>query len=315
MRKPFIQSLGLLLAGVMLLAMAGCSALDNFISPSDWQAKGKGMLDNRKTISDSDVKQPERIDILIEALDKKDAAQFKSVFSETALELADDMDRGIEYIFGLYRGSYVKTVYQNYSSTKSYGEKNTVCVDSVYVIQTTESFYRICYTVWTVQEKNPRSVGIYSLFLEECEEDKRGAGGGSIFAGITYPEREAAEIAAAGIANTMIWGGGERLREVLSDELLAKPGMDAKIQAFAKEYSSINPSTVGDSWVRVSEDKVEGYYVANTKPRVCAYFFMSKEQPDKMGGMKVTLIREGKTFTDYQLKSDEIDLIFPESHM
>ena len=71
MRKPFIQSLGLLLAGVMLLAMAGCSALDNFISPSDWQAKGKGMLDNRKTISDSDVKQPERIDILIEALDKK----------------------------------------------------------------------------------------------------------------------------------------------------------------------------------------------------------------------------------------------------
>lgn len=178
MRKPFIQSLGLLLAGVMLLAMAGCSALDNFISPSDWQAKGKGMLDNRKTTSDSDVKQPERIDILIEALDKKDAAQFKSVFSETALELADDMDRGIEYIFGLYRGSYVKTVYQNYSSTHSYGEENTVCVDSVYVIQTTENFYRICYTVWTVQEKNPRSVGIYSLFLEECEEDKRGAGGG-----------------------------------------------------------------------------------------------------------------------------------------
>ena len=109
MRKPFIQSLGLLLAGVMLLAMAGCSALDNFLSPSDWQAKGKVMPDNRKTASDSDVKQPERIDILIEALDKKDAAQFKSVFSETALELADDMDRGIEYIFGLYRGSYVKT--------------------------------------------------------------------------------------------------------------------------------------------------------------------------------------------------------------
>ena len=298
--------LAALLAAAILLCAAGCTALDSL--SCEWKRIISG---SDAAVSDTDSK-PETIDVIIEALDKRDGELFKNLFSKTTLRLADDMDKGVEYIFGIYEGEYAKTVYRNYSADKHYGEKNTTLINAICVIQTTaDKYYRIRYSVWTVQEKDPDELGIYSLDISECEKEQKGGGGGSWLAGISYPERDGAETAAGNIASTMITGNEKYLRGVLSDGLLATDGIDAKISSFAENYSKINPSTVGNSWVRVREDGTFGYLVANTRPRTFIVFKMSQEQPDKMSALRLTMVDEKENLPELVIEPDEIGLFFP----
>lgn len=295
-----------LLAALSIISAAGCSALD------DLKRNYSRTVSGGDASSAEDDNVPERIEILLEALDKRDGELFKSVFSKTALSLADDLDKGLEYIFGIYEGEYSRTAYSNYSSTRHYGEKKTALVNPIYVIQTSAGrYYRIRYSVWTVQEVNPDSVGIYSLDVTECEEDTRGGGGGSWLAGISYPGRKGAEAASDGIATTMITGNEKHLREVMSDELLATDGIDRRIAEFASGYSSINPSTVGDCWLRVREDGMFGYMVVETRPVTFIVFKMSDTQPDRISGMKVTIVPVNESLPQTGIEPDGLCLDFP----
>ena len=298
-----------LLAALLILLSAGCSTLDSL--RSEWE-KIISNSDVSSTVSDSDLeKKPETIDVLIEALDKGDREQFRSLFSKTTRSLADDMDKGLDYIFSIYEGEYVETVYRNYSADKHYGEKNTTLINAIAVIGTTaDKYYRIRYSIWTVQEKDPDELGIYSLDISECDKDQRGGGGGSWIAGITYPEREVIEYVAGDIASTMITGDEKHLRGALSEELLATEDIDAKLTSFTENYSTINPSTVGDCWARVREDGTFGYLVANTRPRTLIVFKMSEEQPDKMDGMKVTMVDVNDKLPERNIEPDGIGLFF-----
>ena len=97
----------------------------------------------------------------------------------------------------------------------------------------------------------------------------------------------------------------------LSDELLAMDGIDEKITAFAKDYSTINPSTVGDSWAHVREDGAFGYLVANTRPRTFIVFEMSDEQPDKIRGMKVTIVDVNDPLPEQGIEPGGTGLFYP----
>ena len=294
------------LTALLIAILAGCSTLDTL--KNRWRMI---VSHSDVTVSETD-KGPGTIDALLEALDKRDGEQFKSLFSKTVLGLADDMDKGLAYIFSLYEGEYTQTVYHNYSADKHYGEKNTTLINAIYVIRTTaDKYYRIRYSIWTVQEKDPDSVGIYSLDFCECEKNQKGGGGGSWLAGISYPERDGVEKAAGNIADIMITGDEKYLREILSDELLAMDGIDEKITAFAKDYSTINPSTVGDSWAHVREDGAFGYLVANTRPRTFIVFEMSDEQPDKIRGMKVTIVDVNDPLPEQGIEPGGTGLFYP----
>lgn len=180
------------------------------------------------------------------------------------------------------------------------------------MIQTTaDRYYRIRYSIWTVQEEDPDSLGIYSLDFSECDKDQKGGGGGSWLAGITYPEREGAENVAGDIASTMITGDEKYLRSALSNELLATAGIDKKVTAYTKDYSTINPSTVGDSWVRVREDGTFVYLMVNTRPRTFIVTKMSQGQPDKMSGMKVTIVPVDESIPQKGIEPDGTGLDFP----
>ena len=300
-----------LMAVLMLLTVTGCSlsGIGRRLSTlKDEMARVVSGSDGY--VSDADSK-PETIEVIIEALDKRDSELFKSLFSKKTLSLADDMDRGVEYIFGIYEGEYCGTVYRNYSSDKHYGEKNTTLINAIFVIQTTaDKYYRIRYSIWTVQEEDPDSLGIYSLDISECDKDQKGDGGGSWLAGITYPEREAVEIAAGNIASMMIRGDEDSIRGALCDELLATEGIDEKIALFTVNYSKINPSTVGDSWVRIRDDGAFGYLVANTRPRTFIVFKMSQTQPDKISGIKTMLVDENAALPEQNIEPDGVVLDF-----
>lgn len=294
----------ILAAGILLLSV-GCTAIDSLREEYHRIMSGSDL-----SVSDTD-NQSERIDIMLDSLDKGNKEQFRSVFSRTTLRLADDLDKGLDYIFGIYEGQYSETIYSNYSADKHYGEKNTTLVSPIYVIRTTaDKYYRIRYSVWTVQEEDPDSVGVYSLDLTECDKDQRGGGGGSWLAGISYPEREGAETVAGGITGTMISGDGERLRSVLSDELLATEDIDRIIAGFVTEYSRINSSTVGDSWMRITEEGIYGYLVANTRPRTFIVYKMSQEQSDKMSSMKVTLVPLDESLPQNDVEPEGVGLFY-----
>lgn len=273
-----------------------------------------GMSESSVSPSDEEQKTP-TIEILLDALDKGDREQFRSRFSKTTLRIADDMDRGLDYIFGLYEGEYVRTVYRNYSSDRHYGEKNTTLINAIYVIQTTaDKYYRIRYSTWTVQEIDPDQLGIYSLDFCECDKDQQGGGGGSWMAGITYPEREGAENVAGNIACAMIMGEEKYIRDALSDELLATEDIDRKVTAYVEDYSTINASTVGDCWIRLREDGTFVYLMINTRPRTFIVARMSQEQPDKMSAMKVTLVPVDASIPEKGIEPDGTGLFYPKFH-
>ena len=296
----------------MVLSLTGCSGRAWLAKLKEMQREiTRGMVEQNVSQSDAEQK-PETFDVLIEALDKRDRELFKSLFSKTTLRLADDLDKGLDYIFSIYEGEYVQTVYRNYSADKHYGEKITTLINAIAVIQTTaEKYYRIRYSVWTVQEKDPDALGIYSLDFSECDKDQEGGGGGSWIAGITYPEREGAESVAGKIACTMIWGDEKYLREALSDELLATEGIDRKVTAYVKDYSTIISSTVGDSWVRAGDDGTYVYLMVNTRPRTFIVARMSQEQPDKMSAMKVTIVPVDASIPQKGIEPEETGLDFP----
>ena len=296
----------------MILSLAGCSRREWLDKLREKQREISQEIAEQNVSQSDEEKKPETIDVLIEALDKRDRDLFKSLFSKNTLSLADDMDKGLDYIFGVYEGEYSSTVYRNYSADKHYGEKNTTLINSIYVIQTTaDKYYCIRYSIWTVQEKDPDSVGIYSLDLSECDKDQQGGGGSSWLAGITYPEREGAESVAGKIACAMIWGDEKYLRDALSDELLATEGIDRKVTAYVKDYSTINSSTVGDCWVRVKEEGTHVYLMVNTRPRTFIVARMSKEQPDKMSGMKVTIVPVDASIPQEDVEPEGTGLDFP----
>ena len=298
----------LLLAAAMILSSAGCKALESLKEEYRRIMSGSDLA---VSVSDTD-QTPARIDIILDALDKGDREQFRSVFSKATLRMAADIDKGINYIFNLYEGQYAGTVYHNYSADKHYGGKNTTLINAIYVIQTTaDRYYRIRYSVWTVQEKDPDSLGIYSLDFCECDKDQMGGGGGPWIAGITYPEREGAEMVVGGIACAMIWGEEKYLRDALSDELLATQDIDKKVTAYVKDYSTINSSTVGDCWVRLREDGTFGYMMVNTRPRTFIVFKMSPEQPDKMSGMKVTIVPVDAAIPEEGIEPEGTGLYYP----
>ena len=293
-----------LLAAVMILSSVSCTAIDSLREEDH-----RGVSGSDLPVSDTE-QTSDRIDIMLDALDKGDRERFRSVFSKKTLSLVNDIDRGLDYIFSLYEGQYAETVYRNSSSDKHYGEKNTTLVNRIYVIRTTaDKYYRIRYSAWTVQEEDPDSLGVYSFDLTECDKDQRG-GGGSWLAGISYPGREGAETVAGGIARTMISGDEKKLRNVLSDELLSTEAIDQNISAYTRDYSTINPSTVGDCWVRVREDGTFGYMMINTRPRTFIVFQMSQTQPDKMSGMKVTIVPVDAGIPEQGIEPEGVGLFY-----
>lgn len=81
---------------LILLLLAGCSKRAMLDRLKEAQREiASGMSESSVSQSDEE-KKPETIDVLMEALDKRDRDLFKSLFSKTTLSLADDLDKGLD---------------------------------------------------------------------------------------------------------------------------------------------------------------------------------------------------------------------------
>lgn len=83
------------------------------------------------------------------------------------MELCDDIDVGIEYIFSIYDGTFEKFVYHNTSATKHYASGITITLaEPVYVLKTSsDKYYKLRLSVWKVEGANSDAAGVYSMYF------------------------------------------------------------------------------------------------------------------------------------------------------
>lgn len=219
-------------------------------------------------------------DIIIDALNRNDSDLMKSVFSEQALELSTDIDDGIDYIFSIYEGEYLETVYQGQSIQSFSGGKITgnwaICV-----IKTTEKFYSLRWTEWSQQEIDPYAKGVYSFEMKECEESQQGAGGGCLLAGILYPKKNMDENVVSTLMASLYNNDREKLKSILSDDFLSNSdalvNIDEFIETYTPQYHNLTAAWKVNNTIFVQLRSYNAY--------ICLH--LSKKQSEKISSIRI----------------------------
>lgn len=124
--------------------------------------------------NDSDDKLADaRLEQVIEAIKGKDKESIKAMFSAKALEEADDINGGTDYLIDFFQGEV--------KSTESDGlivdeltdnGNNTKEVKSFYIVETNEQKYLFFLLVYTEDTGNPENVGLYALRVIKAEDEE-----------------------------------------------------------------------------------------------------------------------------------------------
>ncbi|WP_027627329.1 DUF5104 domain-containing protein [Ruminiclostridium cellobioparum] len=110
---------------------------------------------------------------IIEALENTDKEGLKKMFSTKAVEEANDIDGGIEYLMELYKGKIKsKDVALETSGSKDNGDK-TVELKCYYTVTTDEETYIVFFIEQIQDTSNTDNVGLYMLqIIKQIDEDK-----------------------------------------------------------------------------------------------------------------------------------------------
>lgn len=314
---------------MLLFSLTACSLKENAMNIVN-EAKEE-LKEDLQELQESDNSNADKKisveNIVIEALENKDAEAIKNLFSEKALSLTEDIDEGIDYMLSIYEGDFVEITQRNQSFTSHSGEKMSCEVHPVCVFKTTKNYYKLTWDEWTVQEKEPERLGVYSMRLEVWPDAGLNQGGGcSNILGILYPKNEMIYDTKSVILKflhtkdmdkDMYEYECQKYREdfynILSDKLLSISDIDNKIDAFLESIPVDITGSIGDGWIEYDNEKTNVYVEIGSKAvnKYVLYFSFDSEQADKISTLKVTKIEEGKTISDYNLKADEAGIYLP----
>ncbi|MCD7742150.1 MAG: DUF5104 domain-containing protein [Ruminococcus sp.] len=256
--------------------------------------------------------------IVIQALEDNDAEAIKSLFSVHAKSLCADLDKEIEYMFSIYEGEYVESTQHNYSSEKHSGDYETCIIYPVCVFKTTESYYKLTWNEWTINEKDKDKVGVYSMKLEVWPDAGLNQGGGDLpIAGIVYPDNSFANDIAKDLWKIIyqqeyIDNYIEEFRNLLSESLLASGITDDDIDRFLDCCKPMQKQKLDDGWIEFDEDKnITVYLLSNTDIPICVCFGLDKEQTDKISFLKIVEVGNEQTIGNYNLSEKNAGIYLP----
>lgn len=279
-----------ILVMLMIPALTSCS-IDELVEDI------KGIFKSDSSTSSKD-KDPPTDQIVIQALQNHDAQAIKDLFSAHAKELIPDLDEGIEYLFSLFEGDYIKCTHHNNGGSSHYakGESWTLS-DPVCMFQTTEHFYKLTWNEFSVFEADPDMVGVYRMELEVWENEGLDTGGkSSNLVGIVHPGNKAIFDAAWDLYYNIYHSNTpgydeyiDKFREVLSDNALAAGVSDEDIASLCYEGDPVVASNRCDGWIKYEDDGRVIVYLKGNQNKVpkCLYFGMDKDQPDKIAFVKL----------------------------
>ena len=219
-----------------MLATASCSALDK--------------LGDRIKKEQNSFKDFEKT--AIKALAENDRELLKSCFSQKALERAGDFDRGLDYVFDVYRDGNGKVADDGSKSYTFYGDGGKYTMIHAWCKFTAgENSYKMVWSQWLEDSIDPSMVGVYSFdFIELGNNEEYSFWD---VAGIGYPERYC-------IHQTFSELTGSDIGDitVFSDELMenATP-VERKFMLKVIDY--IGANDVGTLWVDDSKGHLDTY--------------------------------------------------------
>lgn len=114
---------------------------------------------------DNDEKKADdRLEQVIESIEKKDKSSIKAMFSERSLNEAKDLDEGIDYLFTLIEGNIEswERIGGSVDESDDYGQK-IVKSRYRYDVYTDQEQYLFSILEYTKDDNHPENVGVYSL--------------------------------------------------------------------------------------------------------------------------------------------------------
>lgn len=149
-----MKYLKLILSYIIVLTSVGCTSIEKIKSYNVDQ-----ILD-------------ELCENLLMYIVEEDYEGIKELFSERTLNEVEDFETDIEYLFNTFDGSVVswERSTEKLSSKNISGEKRTHS-QVLYIIETTEDIYYMYVSYYSIDELEPKNVGISSLRLVLEEDD------------------------------------------------------------------------------------------------------------------------------------------------
>ena len=125
---------------------------------------------------DSDDKKANvRLEEVIEAIENQDKDALKEMFSEQALDEADDFNGSMDYLFDFFEGevdSWEKSSGPTVFESNNYGHK-TKEVSSYYYVNTDKQKYFFLLRDYPVDTDHPDNVGLYMLLVVKAEDEEK----------------------------------------------------------------------------------------------------------------------------------------------
>lgn len=129
-----------------------------------------------RSVANDDKTANQKFEMIIEALENKNADELTKLFSENAINNDDDFNEKVDSLFEYYHGDLVSyddwDALAVYDSVNESGDNRRVkSYDLTYDVETTEQKYRfaIHYVIEDTADKN--NVGIWSLYIIKAEDD------------------------------------------------------------------------------------------------------------------------------------------------
>ena len=145
----------ILLGCVLAVQILGCSPQ----TASEYRAK---------VLREDDDKSEDMKKSIIDALDKQDAEALKGLFSEYALENAEDLDEKIEELMEFYSGSD-EAIEGGMRSSEGGKYYEDWILNSVYTLKKNGQEYELRIVTIPMDKKEPDKVGLY--LIEVMTED------------------------------------------------------------------------------------------------------------------------------------------------
>jgi hypothetical protein len=134
-----------------------------------------------------------RLEQIIDAIKSKDKDSLKTIFSEQALDEAEDLDGRMDYLFDFIQGnieSWETIVNGTTTESINYGSRVKKS-SSWYYVYTDKQKYLIFFLECTIDTDHPENVGVYMLQVIKAEDKETqfdGGGPDTRCAGIYKPE-------------------------------------------------------------------------------------------------------------------------------
>ena len=139
----------ILLGCVLAVQLLGCSPQ----TASEYRAK---------VLREDDDKSEDMKKSIIDALDKQDAEALKGLFSEYALENAEDLDEKIEELMEFYSGSD-EAIEGGMRSSEGGKYYEDWILNSVYTLKKNGQEYELRIVTIPMDKKEPDKVGLYLI--------------------------------------------------------------------------------------------------------------------------------------------------------